>query len=158
MQKTILEQIDRRVIALYDDFTHRHFDRRLFLEKLTALVGATTAAAMLPLLRSNSALAEQVKSDDPRLMTQSITYPGSSGEVKGYIARPTGSDKLPGVIVIHQNRGLNAHIDNGAARRARRLCRACAGPCHLWAGRRPTRTRRCRISPRSRRPSPSPTR
>ncbi len=116
MQKTILEEIDQRVIALYDDFTHRHFDRRLFLEKLTALVGATTAAAMLPLLRSNYALAEQVKADDPRLVAQNITYPGSSGEVKAYLARPKGADKLPGVIVIHQNRGLNAHIDDVARR------------------------------------------
>jgi carboxymethylenebutenolidase len=116
MQKTILEEIDQRVIALYDDFTHRHFDRRLFLEKLTALVGATAAAAMLPLLRSNYALAEQVKADDPRLATQNIAYPGSSGEVKAYLARSKGADKLPGIIVIHQNRGLNAHIDDVARR------------------------------------------
>ncbi len=116
MPKTILEQIDQRVIALYDDFTHRHFDRRLFMEKLTTLVGATAAAAMLPLLRSNYALAEQVKADDPRLVAQNITYPGSSGEVKAYLARPKGADKLPGVIVIHQNRGLNAHIDDVARR------------------------------------------
>jgi carboxymethylenebutenolidase len=116
MQKAILEQIDQRVIALYDDFTHRHFDRRLFMEKLTALVGATAAAAMLPLLRSNYALAEQVKADDPRLTAQNITYPGSSGEVKAYLARPKGGDQLPGIIVIHQNRGLNAHIDDVARR------------------------------------------
>jgi carboxymethylenebutenolidase len=116
MDKSILAQIDRRVIALYDDFTHTHLDRRLFMERLTALVGATAAAAMLPLLRSNYALAEQVKSDDPRLMTQTLTYPGSSGDIKAYLARPKGSDKLPGVIVIHQNRGLNPHIADVARR------------------------------------------
>ena len=118
MDKPILEQIDQRVIALYDDFTHRHLDRRLFMERLTALVGATAAAAMLPLLRSNYALAEQVKSDDPRLAAENITYPGSSGEMKGYLARPKGSDKLPSVIVIHQNRGLNPHIADVARRLA----------------------------------------
>ena len=64
---SIRDRIDHRVIALYDDFTHRHLDRRLFMERLTALVGATAAVAMMPLLRSNYALAEQVKADDPRL-------------------------------------------------------------------------------------------
>ena len=116
MDKTILEQIDQRVIALYDDFTHSHFDRRLFMERLSKLVGATMAAAMLPLLRSNYALAEQVRADDPRLTTSKVAYPGSTGEVKAYLARPAGSERLPGVIVIHQNRGLNAHINDVARR------------------------------------------
>jgi carboxymethylenebutenolidase len=116
MDKPIIERIDQRVIALYDDFTHRHFDRRLFMERLSALVGAAAAAAMLPLLRSNYVLAEQVKADDPRLAASRVTYPGSTGPVKAYLARPTGDARLPAVIVIHQNRGLNAHIEDVARR------------------------------------------
>ena len=116
MDRSILDRIDQRVIALYDDFTHRHLDRRLFMERLTVLAGASAAAAMLPLLRSNYALAEQVKADDPRLAASTVTYPGSTGPMKAYLARPTGSARLPAVIVIHQNRGLNAHIDDVARR------------------------------------------
>src|SRR6185437_8634999 len=72
MDRSILDRIDQRVIALYDDFTHRHLDRRLFMERLTALVGATAAAAMLPLLRSNYALAQQVRADDARLAASMV--------------------------------------------------------------------------------------
>jgi carboxymethylenebutenolidase len=116
MDQPIRDRIDQRVIALYDDFTHRHLDRRLFMERLSALVGASAAAAMLPLLRSNYALAQQVKADDPRLAASTVTYPGSTGPVKGYLARPAGDARLPAVIVIHQNRGLNAHIEDVARR------------------------------------------
>jgi carboxymethylenebutenolidase len=118
MDKAVLEQIDQRVIALYDDFTHTHLDRRLFMERLTKLVGATMAAAMLPLLRSNYALAEQVKADDPRLAISNPAYPGSTGEMKGYLARPKGDERLPCVVVIHQNRGVNPHIEDVARRLA----------------------------------------
>jgi carboxymethylenebutenolidase len=119
MDRSVLDRIDQRVIALYDDFTHTHLDRRLFMERLTALVGsAALASAMLALLRSNYARAEQVKADDPRLATSHVTYPGSTGTVKGYVARPAGSERLPGVIVIHQNRGLNPHIEDVARRLA----------------------------------------
>ena len=83
---------------------------------------------MLALLRSNYARAEQAKADDPRLATSHVTYPGSTGTVKGYVARPAGSERLPGVIVIHQNRGLNPHIEDVA----RRL--ALAGYCDARAG------------------------
>jgi carboxymethylenebutenolidase len=118
MDHSILDQIDQRVIALYDEFTHRHLDRRLFMERLTALVGATAAASMMSLLRSNYALAETVKADDPRLADAMVTYPGASGPVKAYLSRPKGEARLPAVIVIHQNRGLNPHIEDVARRLA----------------------------------------
>ncbi len=108
--------IDQRVIALYDDFTHRHLDRRLFMERLTALVGAAAAASLLPLLRSNYALAAQVPANDPRLAAGIVTYPGGEGTMRGYLARPASGDELPGVIVIHQNCGLNPHIEDVARR------------------------------------------
>jgi carboxymethylenebutenolidase len=112
MDRSILDRIDQRVIALYDDFTHRHLDRRLFMARLSALVGAAAAAQMLPLLRSNYALAAQVKADDPRLEAGKLR---ASGAIY-YRARPKGTERLPGVIVIHQNRGLNPHIEDVARR------------------------------------------
>ena len=119
MDRSANDPIDQRVIALYDDFTHRHLDRRLFMERLSKLLGsAATAASLLPLLRSNYALAEQVKPDDPRLATSTVTYPGSTGPMSGYLARPTGTARLPSIIVIHQNRGLNPHICDVARRAA----------------------------------------
>src|SRR6266849_1787736 len=106
-------RMDQRIIALYDDFTHRHLDRRLFLEQATRLVGSTTAAlAALSLLQSNRALGQIVLPNDARLTTSSITFPGATGSVRGYLARPAGDQKLPGVIVIHENRGLMPHIED----------------------------------------------
>lgn len=105
--------MDRKIIELYDDFVHRHFDRRLFLERLTQLVGSSAlAATLMANLRSNYAHAEIVPANDPRLSTSRVAMPGNAGEVKGYLARPKGDAKLPGIVVIHQNRGLNAHIED----------------------------------------------
>ncbi len=105
--------MDQRIIDLYDDFTHRHLDRRLFLERLAQLVGSSAVAAtLMASLRSNYALAETVAANDARLAMARVAMPGSSGPVKGYLARPKGDAKLPGIIVIHQNRGLNPHIED----------------------------------------------
>jgi carboxymethylenebutenolidase len=101
------------IIDLYDEYTHEKMDRREFLEKLAVLAGSTAAAyALLPLLESSHAKAEIVPKDDPRLHTEYIKYPGATGEVRAYLARPKEDAKLPGVIVIHENRGLNAHIED----------------------------------------------
>lgn len=105
--------MDQRIIELYEDFTHRHFDRRLFLEQVTKLVGSSALAmTMMAALRSDYARAATVPMDDPRLAIQHIVMPGASGDVKAYLARPKGDAKLPGVVVIHQNRGLNPHIED----------------------------------------------
>jgi carboxymethylenebutenolidase len=109
--------VDQRIIALYDDFTHRHLDRRRFLEEAGKLVGGTAAAsAALSLLQSNRALGQIVAPNDSRLTTRKITYPGASGAVKAYLARPAGDAKLPGIVVIHENRGLMPHIEDVARR------------------------------------------
>ena len=109
--------MDQRIIALYDDFTHRHLDRRLFLEQATRLVGSAAAAlAALSLLQSNRALGQIVAPSDPRVTTTTITFPGSTGPVKAYVARPAGAAKLPGIVVIHENRGLMPHIQDVARR------------------------------------------
>jgi carboxymethylenebutenolidase len=109
--------VDQRVIDLYDEYTHRPLDRRVFLERLAALAGGTAAAlALLPLLENDYAHAQQVPPDDSRLRTERVTYQGASGPVAAYLARPRGEGRAPAVIVIHENRGLNAHIEDVARR------------------------------------------
>jgi carboxymethylenebutenolidase len=109
--------MDRNIINLYDEYTHELLDRREFLEKLTLLAGGTAAAyVLLALLENNDARAEVVPKDDPRLQTENIKYPGATGDVRAHFARPKGDEKLPGVVVIHENRGLNPHIEDVARR------------------------------------------
>ena len=108
----------QEMIHLYDEFTHGPMDRRVFLTKLAKLAGGATAAAvMLPLIESDYSL-QQVTSDDKRITADYVSYAGASGEMRGYFARPTGTDKAPGVVVIHENRGLNPHIEDVARRAA----------------------------------------
>jgi carboxymethylenebutenolidase len=106
--------MDKRIIDLYDEYTHESLDRREFLKKLAILAGGTAAAhALLPLLEDNYAQAEVIPRDDPRLGTAYITYPGATGEVRAIFVRPKKEDgKLSGVVVIHENRGLNPHIED----------------------------------------------
>jgi carboxymethylenebutenolidase len=113
--------MDQRIIDLYDDYVHIHFDRRLFLERASKLIGsATAAAAVLPLLQSNYALAATVAENDPAITVERVTFPGASGPVKAYLARPkAGPARRGGVVVIHQNRGLNAHIEDVTRRLAK---------------------------------------
>ena len=112
-------KIDRRVTDLYNEYVHTSLPRREFLARLARLTGGATAvAAVLPLLEPDYAHARQVEESDPRLSTRRIAYPGAGGEVKAYAARPVGTQRLPALIVIHENRGLNAHIEDVARRAA----------------------------------------
>jgi carboxymethylenebutenolidase len=105
--------IDQKIIDLYDEYTHAPLDRRVFLARLAQLTGSTAAAmALVPLLEANQARAAVVSPEEPRLDTNRITYAGAAGDIKAYVARPKGAVKLPAVIVIHENRGLNAHIED----------------------------------------------
>ena len=105
--------MDQKIIDLYDEYTHELLDRRAFLRKLSILAGGTAAAhALLPLLENNYARAEVVPKDDPRLDTDDINYPGATGEVRAHFARPKGDEKLPGVVVVHQNKGLEPYIQD----------------------------------------------
>jgi len=105
--------MDRKIIALYNEYTHGLLDRREFLKKSSILAGGTAAAsALLPFLEQNYAKAEVVPKNDPRLNTDDIKYPGATGDVRASLARPKGDEKLPGVIVIHENRGLVPHIED----------------------------------------------
>jgi carboxymethylenebutenolidase len=111
--------MDQRIIDLYDDFVHRHFDRRLFLERAAKLVGGSAAAAaLLPLLRSNYALAAIVPENDARITTERVTFPGTPGDIKAYLAKTKAGGKHGGIVVVHQNRGLNPHVEDVARRLA----------------------------------------
>ena len=105
--------MDQKIIELYDEYTHAPLERRVFLAQLARLTGSVAAAlAVVPFLECNYARAATVPADDPRLDTGRITYSGATGEVKAYTVRPKGAAKLPAVIVIHENRGLNPHIED----------------------------------------------
>jgi carboxymethylenebutenolidase len=108
------------IIDLYDDYTHSRLDRRVFMDRLAKLAGGTAAAAaLLPMLRNNYAMAAIVPEDDPGVQTERVTFPGASGEMQGYLVRPAdASGELPGVVVVHENRGLNPHIEDVARRMA----------------------------------------
>src|SRR6188474_3459967 len=112
-------RLDRRITDLYNEYVHTSLPRREFIARLARITGgAAAAAAMLPLLEPDYAHARQVEESDARLTTRRMTYSGAAGDVKAYSARPRGTDPLPAVIVIHENRGLNAHIEDVARRAA----------------------------------------
>jgi carboxymethylenebutenolidase len=110
--------ITQAMINAYDEYTHLTLDRRGFMEKLTKLAGSgAAAAAIAPLLAADPAAAEIVPADDARLKGEDINWPGSGGDMMGYLVRPAAlAGRLPTVIVIHENRGLNAHIRDVARR------------------------------------------
>jgi len=103
--------MDQKIIDLYE-WTHELLNRRKFLAKLSILAGSTAAIALLPLIENKNAKGEVVPKDDPRLYTDHIKYPGATGEVLAYLARPKGDEKMSGVVVIHENRGLVPHIED----------------------------------------------
>jgi carboxymethylenebutenolidase len=110
--------MDQRIIDLYDEYTHAPLDRRVFLERLAALTGGTAAAlAVLPLLE-NRAVAAVIEPNDSRIAATSVTFPGQTGEMKGYLVKPAAGGKSGAVVVIHENRGLNAHTEDVARRLA----------------------------------------
>lgn len=111
--------IDQKVVDLYDSFTHGLIDRRTFMERLTAIAGSVAAAtAMLPLLQNDYARAAIVAADDPRLAIEKASYDASGTRMSGTLARLKGDAKRPAVLVIHENRGLNPHIEDVTRRLA----------------------------------------
>jgi carboxymethylenebutenolidase len=112
------KKIDQRIINLYDHFTHGGIDRRAFLDRLTTLAGsAAAAAALLPLLQNNYAQAI-VADNDARLATERASFDSPKGNINGYLARGKAKGKRPAVLVIHENRGLNPHLEDVARRLA----------------------------------------
>ena len=109
--------MDQQIINLYDEYTHKPLSRQEFLKRLTLLAGGTaTAMALLPMLEVNYAHA--AVTNDDGLFTEYISYPGVPAEMKAYVARPKEEKKYAAVVIIHENRGLNAHIEDVARRAA----------------------------------------
>jgi carboxymethylenebutenolidase len=112
----------QEVLSLFDRYVHGGIDRREFIEKASKYaVGGMTAAAMLEALRPNFVLGEQIKATDSRIKGEEATCPSpqGNGTVKGYLARPANAKgKLPAILVVHENRGLNPHIRDIARRLA----------------------------------------
>ena len=110
--------MDPRIIRLYDEYTHKPLERRVFLERLAVLAGGTAAAmTLLPLLENNYAQAAIVDPADPRVATSTVMYKGATGDIRAYVAVPkAGPPRRAGVIVIHENRGLTPHIQDIARR------------------------------------------
>ena len=110
--------MDQRIINLYDDYTHTPLARSEFIKRLVLLTGSMTAAmSVLPLIEVNAATAAITAADE--LFTEQVSFPGVPGTMQAYIARPKEEKKYPAVIVIHENRGLNAHIEDVARRAAK---------------------------------------
>jgi carboxymethylenebutenolidase len=109
--------MDQKIIDLHEEYTRGLLDRREFLRRLAIVAGSAAAAnALLLSLENNDARAQVVAKDDPRIQAEHIKYPGATGDVRAYLARPKGDGKHPGVVVIHENRGLVPHIEDVARR------------------------------------------
>ena len=110
--------MDQRIINLYDEYTHKPLTRTEFFKRLTLLSGSTAAAmALLPLLENNYVHAAQTNEED--LFIERVKYPGAAGDMDTYVARPKEDKKYAAVVVIHENRGLNAHIEDVTRRAAK---------------------------------------
>jgi carboxymethylenebutenolidase len=121
MDRKKASDFPQELLDLFDRYVHGDIDRRAFLDGARRFAtGGVTAAALWEALRPNYAWAQQVAKDDPRIKTESATVPSpqGNGEIRGYLARPAKAGKLPGVLVIHENRGLNPYIEDVARRLA----------------------------------------
>jgi len=111
--------VDQKIINLYDQYVHGGISRRSFMDRLGQLAGGAAAAlALLPSLENDYARAQTVSENDGRLDMVRVTYAAGDLKLSGYMARLKGGQKRPGVIVIHENRGLNPHIQDVTRRLA----------------------------------------
>lgn len=109
--------LDQRIINLYDEYTHKPLTRKEFLNRLFQLAGSSAAAmALLPQLESDYGAARRTLADD--LYTEYVSYPGYTGDMHTYVARPKAEKTYSAVVVIHENRGRNAHIEDVTRRAA----------------------------------------
>lgn len=112
--------MDQKITTIYNDYRQGRTNRRDFIRKLAMVAGSTAAAlALLPVLEENGLKASASYQDDPDLVTEFITYPAFTGDMKAFMARPKSGKKFPAVIVIHENRGLVPHIRDVARRMAK---------------------------------------
>ncbi|MCC5937072.1 MAG: dienelactone hydrolase family protein [Lunatimonas sp.] len=112
------EDVSQEVFDIYDEYVHSKIDRRDFVSRLSAYaVGGITVSALLEFLMPNYAQARRFDQRDPRLISEYVTYdsPKGAGTMKGLLTRPANATgKLPGVLVVHENRGLNPYIEDTA--------------------------------------------
>jgi len=111
-------RITQEMIALYDEYTHISLDRRKFMDGMVKLAGSATAATAAAAMMAASAKAQSmVAAGDSRLVEETVTWQGASGQMSGYLVRPAdAAGPLGGVIVVHENRGLNEHTRDVARR------------------------------------------
>src|SRR4051812_21966292 len=123
MERKSAHHFEQELLNIFDQYVHGDIDRRGFLDRAGKFaVGGVTAGMLLDMLNPQFASAQQVPKDDKRLKAEYVEYPspqGNPGKTRGYLVRPANaSGKLPGVLVIHENRGLNPHIEDIARRLA----------------------------------------
>ena len=123
MERKTANDFDQDLLILFDAYVHGSIDRRGFLDRAGKYaVGGVTAAMLLDMLSPKFAEAQQVPKDDKRLKTEYLEYPSpnGSGKQRGYMVRPAAAaaGKLPAILVVHENRGLNPHIEDIARRLA----------------------------------------
>jgi carboxymethylenebutenolidase len=112
--------MDKKISTLYADYKQGKTNRRDFVRKLAIVVGSSAAATtILPILDENSLGASPSYQQDDDLMTEFIKYPGETGEMKAFLARPRAGKKFPAVLIIHENRGLQPHIQDVTRRMAK---------------------------------------
>ncbi|MDW5377180.1 YghX family hydrolase [Halomonas sp. HP20-15] len=122
MSRLTAKDFPPKLLELYDYYVHGRISRRDFLDRAGQFVGSVAAVSMLAALSPNYALAEQVAFTDPDILPEYIVYPSPNGhgEVRGYLVRPTRVEgPVPGVVVVHENRGLNPYIEDVARRVAK---------------------------------------
>jgi carboxymethylenebutenolidase len=112
--------MNTKITTLYDDYRQGRINRRNFLGKLAAVAGSTAAAmTLLPILESDSMGEFKAEQNDQDLVTEFIKYTGETGEMRAYLAHPKTGSKFPAVMVIHENRGLQPHIQDVTRRMAK---------------------------------------
>ena len=122
MNKIRKQDLDQDIFDIYDDYAHNEIDRRQFMDRLKVYaVGGLTVGALASFLLPHYAEAQQISNDDPRIKSEYIEYdsPKGAGKMRGLLVTPTDADgKLPGVVVVHENRGLNLYIEDTARQTA----------------------------------------
>jgi carboxymethylenebutenolidase len=122
MKELKKEDIKQEVFDLYDDYAHNKFDRRQFMDRLSVYaIGGLTISSLMSFMMPNYKDNVTIKPNDPRLDSDFITYPSpkGGGEIKGLLSKPADAKgKLPGIIVVHENRGLNPYIEDVGRRAA----------------------------------------
>ena len=123
MERKKATDFPQELLDLFDGYVHGGLSRRDFLDGAQKFaVGGVTAMALFEMLKPNYAWAIQVQPNDNRIKSEIVTVPSpqGNGSIKGYLVRPANTEKLPPVLVVHENRGLNPYIE---------VCRATTGHC-----------------------------